>query len=1040
MSHRREKRARQAARAARAAMMTAISLDMLAIAMPSGAQEAQNEQTQNEQTTADEAVLEEVVVSGFRASLEESLQVKRESNLIVETVSAEDIAKFPDQNISESLQRLPGVQIERAFGQGTRVLIRGLPQNVVTLNGEYFLNGFEMFAVGEGAGGGGNRGVDSLEGVPSELLGAVDVYKSPNASMVEGGLGGSVDLRTRSALDMPGGLTLGGNLRYGQSTYLEDWEPVAALGGGYNFENNFGITASIAYDKQAFHEDELAGNNRGNWRFIDGLSLDPASGDLVPNNDERNFFRTTGVDYISPELVYTNHRDQYRERIGASLGFDWKPMESLTTGFNWFHSDTDISTEEVGNKVWFTSNNLGRGMDPSQPFEVDSNGVVLNGTFRALGAEVISFVQASDIQADNFSMNVGWDNGGPLRARFRATYSNADLTSDAANSDVQKAAYAVPTADPSSPTGWSHQAAFNPTAPGGPSNTPYSFRYENNGTLPSVTYGAPFGDLLTNPAYSMFKSHWAFGFRNELDTWSVRSDLQFDPPFIESDNVTLSGGLRLGGRDVDFVSGRYLLDWSSTGAVDGHALGLEFGPWFYFQDAAIGNRGCDLAAGTPGHVDCGAGRFAQSPLVVGSVEGFLTNPSRVETINDFFPSGNVGNAIIAQDRSQMRNPAAWLQSLYPSATMQFFEDPIESFVLQEDVQAAYLMMDIGQPADNFHLNVGARVVHTELNIEQHSPIAGGRYWGSDSWNGVTRDFETGFTDRSYTDILPSANAVLDVTDQHKVRFSAARVMGRQNPFDLGRGFARNFTRVTRDGVEGFEFTSGTAGNPDLEPFRASQVDLAWEYYFGRQGLVAAAAFYKEVDSFVFNRSAPEVVADDFGGTAGAVNRPFNGTGGNIQGFELGGQYAFSNGFGFNVNYTFADSESPFESVHNGLSQSLPIPGVAEHAVNTQVYYENFGFQARLSYSWRDKSLSTTNTLFAYEQNVDAVWLRDYGQLDAQLGYALTDNIVATLEGINLTEEDQSQYLQFPNQPFTFNSGSRRILIGVRGTFGGNVRR
>src|SRR5690348_5688453 len=118
MSHRSVKRSR---RAARAALMTAVSLDMLIFGLPASAQQAAQESQK-----APDQPLEEVVVSGFRASLESALNRKRESNQPIESIAPEDIGKMPDQNVAESLQRLPGIQINRAGGKGTQVLIDGL--------------------------------------------------------------------------------------------------------------------------------------------------------------------------------------------------------------------------------------------------------------------------------------------------------------------------------------------------------------------------------------------------------------------------------------------------------------------------------------------------------------------------------------------------------------------------------------------------------------------------------------------------------------------------------------------------------------------------------------------------------------------------------------------------------------------------------------------------------------------------------------------------------------------------------------------------
>ncbi|MDY6945666.1 MAG: TonB-dependent receptor plug domain-containing protein, partial [Pseudomonadota bacterium] len=190
------------------------------------------------------APVEEVIVTGFRASLADALENKRQSNQIIESVAAEDIGKFPDQNVAEALQRLSGVQIDRSNGQGTKVRIRGLDQNVTLLNSDIFLTGLELYTQGEG----NFRETDSLEGIPSELLGGVDVYKSPNAAQLEGGLGGIVNLKTRSPFSLGQGTSIAGNLRYADAG--EGWEPLGALVASHQFNDRLAVLASLSYDKQ----------------------------------------------------------------------------------------------------------------------------------------------------------------------------------------------------------------------------------------------------------------------------------------------------------------------------------------------------------------------------------------------------------------------------------------------------------------------------------------------------------------------------------------------------------------------------------------------------------------------------------------------------------------------------------------------------------------------------------------------------------------------------------------------------------------------
>ncbi|MBV9914630.1 MAG: TonB-dependent receptor plug domain-containing protein, partial [Sinobacteraceae bacterium] len=125
--------------------------------------------------------------------MQTALDQKRAAVQPIESIVAEDIGKMPDQNIAESLQRLPGVSINRSGGKGTQVLIDGLQNNLITLNGEVLLTGREIFSSGEASGGASNIQYSSLEGIPSEEIGGIDVVKNPTAQNREGGLGGIVD-------------------------------------------------------------------------------------------------------------------------------------------------------------------------------------------------------------------------------------------------------------------------------------------------------------------------------------------------------------------------------------------------------------------------------------------------------------------------------------------------------------------------------------------------------------------------------------------------------------------------------------------------------------------------------------------------------------------------------------------------------------------------------------------------------------------------------------------------------------------------------
>ncbi|PXA89097.1 TonB-dependent receptor, partial [Caulobacter sp. D4A] len=233
--------------ATRAALMAAASTVVLLSAGQALAQTAATDAAAPA-AAQEPSEVEAVIVTGFRASLQSALNAKKNSNLIIESVTAEDMGKFPDQNIAESLQRLPGVQIDRENGQGTKVRIRGLDQNVTVLNNDIFVSGLELFRLGEGK----TKQTNSLEGIPSELIGGVDVYKSPDASLLEGGLGGVVNLKTRNARSLRDDVTIAGDLR-GNKAGDTDWNPTGSLVLGYKFSDRFAVLGTISYDKTEIH-------------------------------------------------------------------------------------------------------------------------------------------------------------------------------------------------------------------------------------------------------------------------------------------------------------------------------------------------------------------------------------------------------------------------------------------------------------------------------------------------------------------------------------------------------------------------------------------------------------------------------------------------------------------------------------------------------------------------------------------------------------------------------------------------------------------
>jgi iron complex outermembrane recepter protein len=1017
----------------RAALCGAVSLLALCAGSAANSQAANVAITAAASTTSAGSDADaDIVVTGYGASLRSALNNKRNSDLPIESVVAEDLGKMPDQNVSESLQRLPGIQINRSGGKGTAILIDGLRQNLVTLNGDSFLTGKEFYVSGEGSGGGSgaNSQYGSLEGVPSGEIAGINVYKNPNASINSGGLGGTVDLLTRDPLAQPMGLSAGGNIEVTSTSQNNNWTPVGALAGSYKFNDRVAITASVSYDRTKTHTEEFQQANRNAWIVTDAAT-GPYVGALTPEG-----LSHLGKFYIEPQLAYFTDRYADTKTLGATFGLGFKVTDSIASTFNWFHSHTDETTIDYSNKVWFNGQatapgHLSPGINPTLPYSIDSNGVVEDATFNANGAETATLYQAGTTNANNYQFVTKFDNGSAWSGTFTAIYAKADSDLQAAQADVEHGLYnSFYTGKPAAPTapGCNNGAETCTNLTG---NHGYQFAYTNGGTsgLPTVSYLAPQTDVLTNPAYVTFKSNWAWANETSQENWAVKGDIAYVPAFLSSSNNKLTAGFRIANTDIDQTFGRYLINGLNA---DGTAIGNccqapTGGTYLYYQD--------------PG--------YAGIPYSTA-----MSNPELVKTVTNF-GSGQ----IVVKDPSAggMTDPSTYLNTVWNAGgnpkiannSEKLFVDTLSSFHVSQRTYSGYLMADLNDTSGRFHVNFGVRVVNTHLTIDNGQTAADPSFYGTASWNGVNSNNVPLTTERDYTNILPSFNFVLDASETQKIRLNAAQVVAPQDLFALALGNSYNYTRVTGSRVnvntglkDGFAFNGGSSGNAELDPYQATQFSAAYENYFAPGSLISGSAFYKEVANFVETQNLSVLVNDDFGGTVSNITKPVNAGSGKIYGFTIAGQYAFNdslgpwlNGFGIAANYTYVNSSSTQKT---SFSDSSQIPGVAKNSYNVTAYYEHRGFAIRASYAWRGDSVndSAVGSTFTFPdasgvQRTYQVYQAAYGQLDGQISYDFTKRLGILASVQNLTNSAQHTYLQYPNLPFTYDKSGQRFWVGVK---------
>jgi TonB-dependent receptor len=536
--------------------------------------------------------------------------------------------------------------------------------------------------------------------------------------------------------------------------------------------------------------------------------------------------------------------------------------------------------------------------------------------------------------------------------------------------------------------------------------------------LPTVSYPT---NVLSNTDNTLFKSNWAWANYTDQEIFAVKGDVKFEPAFAKG--LILQGGIRFAGRDVDQTFGRYLINGVNPYGLGGIGAGTaagncciapgQSGTWLYYSDPGYARIPYSTGVSSAGQVRI-YNNFAAGPIAVKDAKaGGLTNPATfLNTV--------------------------WNQAGIANNTQQFFKDEISSFGVKEQTTALYFMAAVGEPSESYHIDAGVRVVATDLEVNNHQTAPVQTWYGTASWNGVNSNDIPVTNSRDYIDVLPSLNFRLDLTEEQKIRFGAARVMSPQNLFQLGTGNSYNFTRGADNppGTARYFFANGSSGNADLDPYRASQFNVSYENYLAEGAIISVGLFYKAVDNFVEVQAIPTLVMDDFGGTTGNVNQPVNAGNGEIYGLEFGGQYAWEFGLGFSANYTHSKSKSDQKTA---FAEELPIPGVSDDSFNITAFYERFGFSARLSYSWRSDALndSLVGATFSFPdqngvQKVYGVYSADYGQLDAQVGYDLGEHFGVFLSANNLTNEALHTYLQYPNQPFTYEESGTRLFLGVKG--------
>jgi TonB-dependent receptor len=1005
------------------------------------------------------------------------MDIKRDALGVVDAITAEDMGKFPDTNLAESLQRITGISIDRRNGEGALVSARGFgPQfNLVTLNGRQ-VPGADGFGNGEITIGGQGSGARSFNfaQLASEAITSVEVYKTSRADLSSGGIGATVNIKTARPLDTPDTVfNIGAKGVYDESSPF-DSEITPEVSGIFSMTNDdrtWGVGLSASYQERHGGSVQFT-ENAWNIQEWNGTSAALRPDATVTNAP------AVGQLYGMPNDMRYAFSDFERERINAQGVVQFAPSDALAMTLDYTFARNDIAENRGEQTIWlqrsnsFTNLTFDTGQEVATP-------VFLRDV---VGGKDFGFEQQRNKQRnelDSIGLNVAW--------RVTDTFT---LALDAHNSKT-KSRPNDPAVPGASATFFSF-AGTNCVAADCPGAFSQEFTFNNGLPIMARTFYPTMADAVANTngtknadfASSQLGSQmlriWSFEQESEVKEARLDGALEFD-------NSRFQFGIDTRTTEMNRKNG--------------------------YGEAVLGNWSASDANAVPG------------------MTALLRPFSMTGLFNDFSTNGAAGGAWRGDAAALARwglgraSPVDghiydWNRDNTTTASNCLCADPAldDNNKIEEDVNAAYLQyalsFDLGSMATN--LLVGVRYEETEVASTSNILVPsspGGMVWTANNDFTIGRSVTVQpFTEETdYNHVLPSLDFDVMLTDAVKGRISYSKTIARANYGDLYAGATvRGATGSIL--IDPSTQASADAQNPALVPLESDNLDFSVEWYFADQGYVSAGFWHKNVDNFIgttvlqqslfgitdptsgpdaqsalaFLQSAQCVAqvapadrnaacsANDTalftalamlrnaGATGGlaayngrsdqrldmenrfdiagetddplytfAVRRPVNQEKAKIHGWELGGQYFFGDtGFGVQANYTIVDGDVGFNNNATPGTTQFALLGLSDTA-NAVLMYEKFGVTARLAYNWRDEFLAATNQ---NGSNTNPYYVEAYDQIDLSVGYEFNDSLSFQVEAVNLTGEDVRWHARSEKQVVRLEDQQPRFAVGVRYKF------
>lgn len=932
--------------------------------------------------------LQTITVTGIAGSQQRDLILKRYAPQIEDSITAVNIGQLPDVTITDALSRIPGVQISRSGGEGTAITVRGLPQVAQTLNGETFLSADGLVS-GQ---------PDFIDLSPTLFKGA-DVIKSIMASNIAGGISAIVNLKTHRPFDFKRGWTFSGAAQGNWGDRTKKLNKDVSLLVNYRTDR-WGVMLTGSYSKETIENatPQISAFGLGEETTEQDVGFDFNGDGVIGNSLDPT---KTPKDYYyqwDPKAISTQTTD--RKRKGLDGSFEYKFNDSLELIGDVMYTKMDET--DTTHQVSLQDNYIPGFLLPDPKPVITPDGVLLKGV-NAFNQNVShSMLSFGPIKALNTNLELNFDNGGLFSGSLRWLHGNAH------DSNTSGDIYTSPSVGDVVPLPNGTSALDNPAGV-----TSVRIMQDYSGKYPSLG----FLDDVTNPAQWVVESADAVASRLDANLNVFRGDgvLHFNTGILDS--------FQFGAR-YEKQSETFNDYWYETPVTPAGGCANMQGPgpldaYYHYLDPRI--------------VDSCTHVSEISPLRMSEMP-----PGWLENFNGFDPIQvtGVGNGLLFVNPDVMSDPVGFLHTLAPNASgaPAAFLAPASSWRVDKKAESIYGQLNLSGQLGSmpWSSNIGVNLVRTTFYISSFVTSSTDFIGNGGKWDGVYISHGVQVTPSSYTRGLPAFNVALNVTPDQILRFAANKTQARQNLATLGRGLVIGYQvngNPPRDPSVPADtqlFTNASSGNPELQPYRSTNYDLSYAWYFAPHSIAYLGAFFMDVSSFP--ESAVETVQEpDSDGVirrSGPLFTTINGGGSIIRGLEGEFRTQFAqlpgwwSGFGVNLNYTF-------------LRSSNPLAAGARQTYNAVLFYQKYGLQVRLAYNWHGRILDLVNKNLPDVLNI---YSKPQGYLDASVEYRINPNVSVFLQGTNLNDAYDPAYVQYPNAFWSENISERRYYAGVRLNF------